>query len=65
MQVTGKRIKRTRLIRGGRFVVEVEVEMVIPPNDPSEPCPEAETVELLRANRGDFYGQISIKHGVE
>jgi hypothetical protein len=32
MQVTGKRIKRTRLIRGGRFVVEVEVEMVIPPN---------------------------------
>jgi hypothetical protein len=29
-------------------VVAVEVEMVIPPDDPSEPCYEAETVQLLR-----------------
>jgi hypothetical protein len=58
MRVPGKRVKRTRLIRGGRFVVEVEVEMIIPPDDPSEPCLEAETVELLHdiadhAERGD------------
>ena len=44
----GKRIKRTRLIQGGRFVVAVGVEMVIPPDDPSEPCYESETVQLLR-----------------
>jgi hypothetical protein len=41
-------LKRTRLIRAGRFVVAVEVEMVIPPDDPSEPRYEAETVQLLR-----------------
>jgi hypothetical protein len=48
MLVAGKRLKRTRLIQGGRFVVAVDVEMVIPPDDPSEPCYEAETVELLK-----------------
>lgn len=48
MRIPGKRLKRTRLIRGGRFVVAVEVEMVIPPDDPSEPCLEAETVQMLR-----------------
>ncbi len=58
MRIQGKRLKRTRLIRGGRFVVAVEVEMVIPPDDPSEPCYEAETIQLLRevaehAARGD------------
>ncbi len=58
MRIEGKRIKRTRLIRGGRFVVAVEVEMVIPPDGPSEPCYEAETVRLLKdvaehAGRGD------------
>ncbi len=26
----------------------VDVEMVIPPDDPSEPCIEAETVQMLR-----------------
>jgi hypothetical protein len=30
-------------------VVAVEVEMVIPVDDPSEPCYESETVQLLRA----------------
>jgi hypothetical protein len=58
MRIECERIKRTRLIRGGRFVVAVEVEMVIPPDDPTEPCYEAETVRLLRdvaehAGRGD------------
>jgi hypothetical protein len=58
MRIAGKRMKRTRLIEGGRFVVAVEVEMVVPPDDPSEPCYEAETVEFLkevsqRAAQGD------------
>ena len=48
MRISGKRVKRTRLIQGGRFIVAVDVEMVVPPDDPSEPCYEAETVELLR-----------------
>lgn len=48
MRIEGRRLKRTRLIQGGRFVVAVEVEMVIPPDDPTEPCYEAETVQLLR-----------------
>ncbi len=48
MRIEGKRLKRTRLVRGGRLVVAVEVEMVIPPDDPSEPCYEAETVQFLR-----------------
>ena len=29
-------------------MVAVEVEMVIPPDDPSEPCLEAESVQMLR-----------------
>ncbi len=48
MKIPGKRVQRTKLIRGGRFVVAVEVEMVIPDDDPSEPCYESETVEFLR-----------------
>ena len=51
MQVQGLRIKRTRLIQTSRFVVAVDVELVVPPDDPSEPCYEAETVELLRQVR--------------
>jgi len=58
MRIPGERVKATRLIRGGRYVVAVEVEMVIPPDDPSEPCYESETVQLVReiaehASRGD------------
>jgi hypothetical protein len=58
MRIPGERIKRTRLIQTERYVVAVEVEMVIPPDDPSEPCYEAETVQFLRevrerAERGD------------
>jgi hypothetical protein len=48
MRIAGKRIKRTRLIQTDRYVIAVEVEMVIPADDPSEPCYEAETVQLLR-----------------
>ena len=48
MRISGERIKRTRLIQTERYVVAVEVEMVIPVDDPSEPCYEAETVRLLR-----------------
>ncbi len=58
MRIEGKRLKQTRLVRRGRYVVAVDVEMVIPPDDPSEPCYEAETVNLLkevadRAEQGD------------
>lgn len=58
MQIPGKRVKRIRLIQSDKYVVAVEVEMVIPADDPSEPCYEAETVELLqevkqRADIGD------------
>ena len=48
MRLDGERIKRTRLIQTDKYVVAVEVEMVIPPDDPSEPCYEAETVKFLR-----------------
>lgn len=58
MRIPGERIKRTRLIQTERYVVAVAVEMVIPIDDPSEPCYESETVQLLReiqehAERGD------------
>jgi len=58
MRIPGERIKRTRLIQSDKYVVAVEVEMVIPIDDPGEPCYEAETVQLLReikehADRGD------------
>ena len=48
MRILGKRIKRTRLIQTEKYVVAVEVEMVIPVDDPREPCYESETVQLLR-----------------
>jgi len=58
MRIPGQRIKRTRLIQTEKYVVAVEVEMVIPVDDPGEPCYEAETVQLLRevkerAEQGD------------
>ena len=58
MRIPGERVRRTRLIQTERYVVAVEVEMVIPADDPSEPCYEAETVDWLRevkerAERGD------------
>jgi hypothetical protein len=58
MRIPGERVKTTRLVRGGRYVVAVEVEMVIPLDDPTEPCYESETVQLVRdiadhAERGE------------
>ncbi|MHB1423178.1 MAG: hypothetical protein ACYC3I_08290 [Gemmataceae bacterium] len=58
MRIPGQRLKRTRLIQTEKYVVAVEVEMVIPVDDPSEPCYESETVQLLRevkqrAEQGD------------
>ena len=59
MRIPGERIKRTRLIQTEKYVVAVETEMVIPTDDPSEPCYESETVQFLRevkerAERGDL-----------
>jgi hypothetical protein len=48
MRSPGERIKRTRFVQTDKYVVAVEVEMVIPLDDPSEPCYESETVQLLR-----------------
>ncbi len=48
MEIPGKRIRRTRLVRTDRYVVAVEVEAVIPEADPSEACYEPQTIELLR-----------------
>ncbi len=68
MRIQGERHCRTRLVRTEKFVVAVEVETVIPDADPSEPCLESETVELLReverrARQGDVawlqrHGQV-------
>jgi hypothetical protein len=59
MQIPGKRIKRTRLIQSDKYVVAVEVEMVIPTDDPTEPCYESESVRFLQevkehAEKGDI-----------
>ena len=59
MRIPGKRIKRQRLVQTDKYVVAVEVEMVFPVDDPSEPCYEAETINLLRdvqqrAQQGDL-----------
>ncbi len=58
MRIPGQRVKRTRLIQTEKYVVAVDVEMVIPVDDPTEPCYESETIQLLReikerAERGD------------
>jgi hypothetical protein len=59
MGIPGQRVKRTRLIQTEKYVVAVEVEMVVPVDDPSEPCYESETVQFLKevkdhAERGDL-----------
>lgn len=58
MNITGKRVKRFRWVHGAACVVRVEVEAVIPKDDPSEPCYEPATVKFLkevreRADSGD------------
>ena len=59
MRAIGKRLKQTRLVQTDRYVVAVEVDLVIPDADPSEPCFEPETLRFLRdvtehAERGDI-----------
>jgi len=59
MKIQGKRVKRTRLVRTDDFVVAVDVEAVIPLDDPSEPCFEPETVKFLKeiesqSNKGNL-----------
>src|SRR5437899_6598754 len=66
--IAGEREKRTRLIRTEKYVVAVEVDVVIPPDADEEPCYEAATVQFLkevreRAERGDVawlrqHGQV-------
>jgi len=58
MRIPGQRIKRTRLIQTERYVVAVDVELVVPDDDQSEPCYESETIQFLRevkehAEQGD------------
>ena len=58
MRIPGQRVKRTRLVQTEKYVVAVDVELIIPADDSSEPCYEAETIQLLRqieehAERGD------------
>jgi hypothetical protein len=53
-----KREKRKRWVQRGQYAVEVEVEVVYPEDDPSEPCLEPATVRWLdeiarRAEQGD------------
>jgi hypothetical protein len=48
MRIPGQRVKRTRFVQTEKYIVAVEIEMVIPVDDPSEPCYEAETVQVLR-----------------
>lgn len=73
MRIAGERVKKTRYIQTDDLVVAVTVEMVIPPDDPSEPCYEPETVQLLRrvrehADRGDIewlkqHGKVYVAAG--
>jgi hypothetical protein len=54
-----RREKRKRWVQRGTLAVEVEVEVVYPVDDPTEPCLEPATVRLLdeiarRAEQGDL-----------
>lgn len=66
MIIPGKRVKRTRFVQTDQFVVAVDVDALIPDEDPSEPCFEPAVVELLRqvqehAQHGDR--EWLIRHG--
>lgn len=57
--MSDRREKRKRWVQRGQYAVEVEVEVVYPSDDPSEPCLEPDTVRWLaeiadRAERGDL-----------
>jgi len=53
-----RREKRKRWVQRGQYAVEVEVEVIYPAEDPSEPCLEPATARWLdeiaqRAEKGD------------
>jgi len=53
-----RRETRKRWVQRGRFAVEVDIEVVYPDDDPSEPCLEPDAVRKLdeiarRAEQGD------------
>jgi hypothetical protein len=47
MSVPGKRVKVIRWVQSGACVLRVEVDAVIPDEDPSEPCLEPATLRWL------------------
>jgi hypothetical protein len=54
-----RREKRKRWIQRGQYAVEVEVDVLYPSDDPSEPCLEPDTVRWLdevarKASEGDI-----------
>ena len=54
-----RRELRTRWVKRGKYAVEVQVEVLYPIDDPSEPCLDAPTVRWLdeiarRAEKGDL-----------
>ena len=51
MEIEGKRIKQTHWVHGRACVVRLEVDAVIPVDDPSEPCFEPETIRFLKMVR--------------
>ena len=56
--MTERREKRKRWVQRGQYAVEVEVDVIYPADDPSEPCLEPDTVLWLdevarRAELGD------------
>lgn len=59
MRFEGERFRRAKFVYTDRYIVEVEIEWVIPTFDTTEPCLEAETVAFLkqvheRADCGDI-----------
>lgn len=44
---TDRRERRERFVQRGRYAVELEVEVVDPFDDPSEPCLDAETAQVV------------------
>ena len=54
-----RREKRKRWVQRGEYAVEVEIEVIYPEDDPSEPCLEPATLRWLdevaaKAEEGDI-----------
>ncbi len=45
MRTSRERTKRKRLVHTYRDIVVVDFELIIPDDDPTEPCYESETVQ--------------------